>query len=134
MVGFWWDSNQTLRLIEDFFKKHPNCYAFVQMVRPHKGTPLYSQFLEKGLMKEKTYKDYITSTEQSITPTLYLSSDEVFKWYQRLKILGNNASLLSDIKDLGMKGVFKTVAAEGFFNIGRKVINRIYQPKIIKLQ
>lgn len=134
MVGFWWDSNQTLRLIEDFFKRHPKCYAFVQMVRPHKGTPLYSQFLEKGLMREKTYKDYITSTEQSITPTLYLSKDEVFKWYQRLKLLGNNAPLLSDIKDLGMKGVFKTVAAEGFFNIGRQVINRIYQPKIIKLQ
>ena len=88
MVGFPWDSDETLKKSEEFIKKMSISLYGVSYVVPIKGTELYSDFRQLGLIKEELgVDDYVHAMDYPISQTLYLSKEEIVKWSKRLQKL-----------------------------------------------
>ena len=86
MVGFPWDSNETLQKSEDFIKKMSISLFGISYVVPIKGTVLYDDYRKLGLIKKDLHvEDYVNSMSYPLSPTLHLSKEEIVDWSKRLQ-------------------------------------------------
>ncbi|MBN2186598.1 MAG: radical SAM protein [Dehalococcoidia bacterium] len=79
-VGFPWDSNETLLRIKDFLKETPAPSFFLKQLRPWRGTPLYDECRNLGLVKRELGIDDYVHSDYPLMDTLYLSKQEVEDW------------------------------------------------------
>lgn len=92
MVGFPWDTNETLKELEDVLYQMDYNDADFQFVRPLRGTPLYQEYKTLGLLqRELTIDDYVyvrfredRSLAGPLFPTLSLSKEELVEWARKL--------------------------------------------------
>jgi radical SAM superfamily enzyme YgiQ (UPF0313 family) len=85
MIGFPWDTNETLRKMEDVVYKSAYSSCDFQFVRPLRGTPLYQEYKELGLLHgDLTVDDYVHARKQPLFPTLSLTREELVEWERRL--------------------------------------------------
>ena len=86
MVGFPWDSNETLQKSEEFIKKMSISLFGISYVVPIKGTVLYEDYKKLGLIKKDLgVEDYVNSMSYPLSPTLHLSKEEIVNWSKRLQ-------------------------------------------------
>ena len=113
MVGFPWDSNETLKKSEDFLKKMSISLFGISYVVPIKGTVVYSDFRKLGLIKNDLgVDDYVHSMDYPVAPTLYLSKEEVVDWSKRLQKVRFNPQYMANYV---MKNGFKVRYINSFF-------------------
>jgi len=88
MVGFPWDSDETLKETEDFLKKYKLTVG-VSLVIPLQGTPLYDEFKRAGLLRTDLhyaeYKNWVNWGIEPYCETAYLSKTEIKKWQRRIQ-------------------------------------------------
>lgn len=109
MIGFPWDTHETLEKMDRFLDRYPYCRA-IQYVRPLRGTPLYDEYLRLGLLeRELTLEDYVHSKEGPVTRTLALSKGDLVEWYTHLqnKMLVHHVN--ERLRDRGIVGSVKEV-------------------------
>lgn len=106
MVGFPWDSNETLRETEEFVKNN-KLNVGVSLVIPIKGTPLYEEFKEKGLLKKELqysdYKNWDTWTSEARCETLFLNKKELKAWQTRFRRAELNTATILRALHRGIK-------------------------------
>jgi len=92
MVGFPWDTNETLKEMENLLYKLDYNEVDFQFVRPLRGTPLYQEYKKLGLLKrDLTIDDYVYIRRKELAlsaplfPTLSLNQERLKEWDQKLK-------------------------------------------------
>lgn len=85
LVGFPWDSGETLTKINEFLKELAVPSFILKQVRPWRGTPLYEDYKEFGLLKGDLGIDDYVHSDYPILDTLYLSREEIEKWKYRVR-------------------------------------------------
>jgi radical SAM superfamily enzyme YgiQ (UPF0313 family) len=84
-IGFPWDSEETLEKINTFLKEEAVPSSILKQVRPWRGTPLYEDYKELGLLKRELGIDDYVHSDYPILPTLYLSGEEIENWKYRIR-------------------------------------------------
>lgn len=84
-VGFPWDSEESLRRIETFLKQVPVPSFILKQVRPWRGTRMYEQFRDLGLLDGDLGIDDYVHSDYPITGTLHLSREELEQWKLRAR-------------------------------------------------
>jgi len=85
MIGFPWDTNETLQKMEDVLYKSTYSHCDFQFVRPLRGTPLYQEYKDLGLLQhDLTIDDYVNIRHAPSFPTLTLSKEQLIEWERRL--------------------------------------------------
>jgi len=107
IIGFPWDSDKTLDSLYRFIKKVPTSSIGIVFLMPIKGTPLYEQMKElKLLERELTIDDYVYARlSEPICPTLYLSKEELKKWFRKLQSVRFRPAYL--VKHVMQRGIRK---------------------------
>jgi|GEM_PF-2158882 len=83
-IGLPWDNDATLSKIMAFFREVPLPSATVRQLRPWKGTPLYEECKELGLLKRELGIDDYVNSSYPILDTLYLSREEIERWKNKI--------------------------------------------------
>jgi radical SAM superfamily enzyme YgiQ (UPF0313 family) len=84
-IGLPWDNVKTLSKIMTLLRKVPLPSVIFRQWRPWKGTPLYNESKELGLLKRELGIDDYVNSSYPILDTLYLSREEIEKWKYRIK-------------------------------------------------
>ncbi len=122
MYGFPWDSEITVKKMEDFIRKYP--VSSIMLVRPMKGTPLYGEYKNSGLIeKDLTLDDYVFCRKYPVYPTLYLTREELYKWHRRFEAITSRYSFERKIKEDGfVMAIIDLIKIKGFRLINPKKI------------
>lgn len=83
-IGLPWDNGKTLSKIATFLKEVPLPWAIMRQWRPWKGTPLYDEAKELGLLKRELGIDDYVNSSYPILDTLYLSREEIEQWKNKI--------------------------------------------------
>ena len=83
-IGLPWDSDETLSKIVAFLREVPLPSTIVRQLRPWKGTPLYEECKELGLLKRELGIDDYVNSSYPILDTLYLSREEIQTWKNKI--------------------------------------------------
>lgn len=84
-IGYPWDSNETLSQLRTFLKQVPIPSFILKQVRPWKGTPIYKEYQDLGLLSSELGIDDYVHSDYPITDTLYLSKQEVENWKHQIQ-------------------------------------------------
>jgi len=84
-VGFPWDSSETLEKIGIFLREVAVPSFILKQVRPWRGTQLYQEYKELGLLKRDLGIDDYVHSDYPILGTLTLSREEVEDWKYRIR-------------------------------------------------
>ncbi|MCK4526058.1 B12-binding domain-containing radical SAM protein [candidate division WOR-3 bacterium] len=86
MVGFPWETNNTLKKIKNILFKYSRISFEPQFVRPLRGTPLYEEYKKLGLLtRDLTVDDYVSARVKPLFPSLFLSKKELMEWNHKLE-------------------------------------------------
>lgn len=88
ILGFPWDTNETLNNYPKLMKKLLPAIFGLQFLAPLKGTYIYDQMKELGFFDELHLKDYLLiekATRKPLFPTLYVSKNDLTKHFNKLK-------------------------------------------------
>lgn len=83
-MGLPWDSDETLSKIMAFLRNVPLPSVIMRQLRPWKGTPLYKECKDLGLLKRDLGIDDYVNSSYPILNTLYLSREEIERWKNRI--------------------------------------------------
>lgn len=84
MVGYPWENQESVKATAEIANKYR--ISFAQYVRPLRGTPLYEQYKELGLIKKDlTIENYIDVRNYPMFPTLHLSQTEIVNGMKKIK-------------------------------------------------
>ena len=81
IAGLWEDNRDTILKTLDFMRQHQFEWINVYPCFAYPGTPLYEDYIKKGIIKEpETWEAYSLYGKTCVPlPTKYLSSSEVLK-------------------------------------------------------
>jgi radical SAM superfamily enzyme YgiQ (UPF0313 family) len=118
MYGFPWESENSLKGAESILRKFP--VSTISIVRPLRGTKLYDDFKNLGLLdRDLSIDDYVFIRNKPIANLLNLSKDEISKWHRKFEVLASRNFIKREIRN---KGFFRAML--DFINIKRsKLIN-----------
>lgn len=90
IIGFPWDSEETMQEMYDFLKKLHTVSFGISYMMPIKGTKLYEDFKAEGIIQNDiTFEDYVNARfDVPMYPTKYLSREDLIRWnkkFQRLR-------------------------------------------------
>ena len=85
LVGFPWDNSNALAKIGTFLKEVTVPSFVLKQVRPWRGTQLYQECKELGLLKRELGIDDYVHSDYPILDTLYLSGEEIENWKHRVR-------------------------------------------------
>lgn len=86
MIGFPWDSNQTMENYVKILKAIAVPSIMTRFVRPHRGTPIYEECRQLGVLDRDLHlDDYISSRHYPIMPTLHMTKEEVYAWDAKIQ-------------------------------------------------
>lgn len=106
MIGFPWDSEETMKNTVKNLKEIANPSTMTRFVRPNRGTPLYDQCKEYGLLeRDLTLDDYVKSRHYPIMNTLNMTKKQVYDWdYKIQKAMRVNPKYIWNfVKERGFK-------------------------------
>jgi hypothetical protein len=83
-IGLPWDSNETLSKIMALLREVPLPSAIIRQLRPWKGTSLYDECRELGLLRRELGIDDYVNSSYPILDTLYLSREEIERWKNKI--------------------------------------------------
>ena len=84
-IGFPWDSSETLAEIDAFLREVAVPSFILKQVRPWRGTTLYQDCKELGLLERDLGIDDYVHSDNPVVDTLYLSRDEIMEWKYRMR-------------------------------------------------
>jgi len=115
IIGFPWDSQETLADYPKLMKKLLPAIFGLQFLAPLKGTLIYEQMKELGFYDELHLKDYLLIEKEirkPLYPTLYLSKDDLLKTYNKLK---------HDFSIFNLKGAYNNMISIATGFVSKKV-------------
>lgn len=115
IVGFPWDTHETLADYPKLMKKLLPAMFGLQFLAPLKGTLIYEQMKELGFFKELHLKDYLLIEKENrkpLYPTLYLSKDDLLKVFNKLQ---------HDFSIFNMKGSYNNMISIANGIVSKKI-------------
>lgn len=79
IFGFPWDSEESGAMLERFLDSHPEANISFHILRPLRGTPLYQECLDAGLIKEIGIDRYVRSIDDPLIDHTKLLDVESFE-------------------------------------------------------
>jgi len=92
IIGLWEDDSHALSELEDYLLSLGEIEVVATPLMPLRGTPLYDNYRERGLIKELSFRDYQKwGYAKVMLPTQFLSKEEVAGWLVRLNRLNTRS-------------------------------------------
>lgn len=99
MIGFPWENEEDLQKTKEFVMKYD--IAFIQFVRPLRGTKLYAAYKAEGLIKEELPLSFYNNCRgTALFPTLHISTDRLNSFMKELSLSIAEKRFLKDINDI----------------------------------